>query len=88
MKRSLTVYRSSSDRTKKIREVQRHELLPPHPNLVAFIKAWEEKGRLYIQTELCERSLEDVALEQHEIPERRVWHYLIDVLLISFIIFI
>ncbi|KAI1725059.1 protein kinase domain-containing protein [Ditylenchus destructor] len=78
VKRSLTVYRSSADRTKKTHEVQRHELLPPHPNLVAFIKAWEEKGRLYIQTELCEKSLEDVALEQHEIPERRVWHYLID----------
>ncbi|KAI1715606.1 protein kinase domain-containing protein [Ditylenchus destructor] len=76
VKRSLTVYRSSSDRTKKIREVQRHELLPPHPNLVAFIKAWEEKGRLYIQTELCERSLEDVALEQHEIPERRAVQHL------------
>ena len=34
-------------------EVEKHERLPPHPNCVHFIKAWEERGHLYIQTELC-----------------------------------
>uniref|UniRef100_A0A915DBR9 non-specific serine/threonine protein kinase n=1 Tax=Ditylenchus dipsaci TaxID=166011 RepID=A0A915DBR9_9BILA len=72
---------NSADRRTKLQEVQRHELLPPHPNLVKFIKAWEEKGRLYIQTELCQRSLDDIARTQHEIEEMVIWQYLIDLLL-------
>uniref|UniRef100_A0A915DDX9 Membrane-associated tyrosine- and threonine-specific cdc2-inhibitory kinase wee-1.3 n=1 Tax=Ditylenchus dipsaci TaxID=166011 RepID=A0A915DDX9_9BILA len=81
VKCSLDRYRNSADRSTKLKEVQRHELLPPHPNLVKFIKAWEEKGRLYIQTELCQRSLDDIARTQHEIEEPVIWQYLIDLLL-------
>lgn len=40
-------------RRNKLTEVEKHERLPPHPNCVHFIKAWEERGHLYIQTELC-----------------------------------
>lgn len=54
VKRTIEPFRNSSDRELKLREVQKHELLPKHPNLVEFIRAWEERGRLYIQTELCE----------------------------------
>ena len=37
-----------------VEEVAKHEELPPHPNFVKFYRAWEEKQRLYIQTELCQ----------------------------------
>ena len=41
-------------RIRKLEEVAKHEELPPHPNFVKFYRAWEEKQRLYIQTELCQ----------------------------------
>ena len=37
----------------KLEEVARHETLAHHPNCLRFINAWEERGLLYIQTELC-----------------------------------
>uniref|UniRef100_A0A183CKK7 non-specific serine/threonine protein kinase n=1 Tax=Globodera pallida TaxID=36090 RepID=A0A183CKK7_GLOPA len=52
VKCALDIYRNTADRREKLQEVQKHELLPPHPNLIHFVKAWEERGRLYIQTEL------------------------------------
>jgi hypothetical protein len=41
------------DRLRKLEEVAKHESLPEHSNCVRFLKAWEEKQHLYIQTELC-----------------------------------
>jgi hypothetical protein len=40
-------------RHRKLAEVAKHESLPEHVNCVRFVKAWEEKQHLYIQTELC-----------------------------------
>ena len=40
-------------RKRKLEEVAKHEKLPKHPNCVSFVKAWEERQHLYIQTELC-----------------------------------
>uniref|UniRef100_A0A9J2PKL5 Membrane-associated tyrosine- and threonine-specific cdc2-inhibitory kinase n=1 Tax=Ascaris lumbricoides TaxID=6252 RepID=A0A9J2PKL5_ASCLU len=78
VKRTIEPFRNSSDRELKLREVQKHELLPKHPNLVEFIRAWEERGRLYIQTELCEYSLSDYAEREHNIPEEQLWYYFSD----------
>ncbi|ETN74438.1 hypothetical protein NECAME_12987, partial [Necator americanus] len=80
VKRALDAFRSSADRTLKLREVQKHELLPYHINLVQFCKAWEENGRLYILTELCERSLLDYCTEIHTVPEKEIWNIFIDIL--------
>ena len=41
-------------RIRKLEEVAKHETLPPHPNCLHLVKAWEESGRLFIQTELCD----------------------------------
>ena len=38
----------------KLKEVRFHETLATHRNILKIICAWEERGRLYIQTELCE----------------------------------
>lgn len=79
VKRTIEPFRNSRDREMKLREVQKHELLPKHPNLVEFKCAWEEKGQLYIQTELCEYSLSDYAERVHYIPEDELWGYFADV---------
>uniref|UniRef100_A0A0N5AC12 Membrane-associated tyrosine- and threonine-specific cdc2-inhibitory kinase wee-1.3 n=1 Tax=Syphacia muris TaxID=451379 RepID=A0A0N5AC12_9BILA len=90
VKRTIEPFRNSRDRELKLREVQKHELLPKHPNLVEFKCAWEEKGQLYIQTELCEYSLNqylfnkvilslsDYAERVHYIPEDELWGYFAD----------
>ena len=64
-------------------EVSKHEMLPEHENCVRFYKAWEERQRLYIQTELCEMSLANVSDAEHDIPEQLIWSYLIDLLRVS-----
>ncbi|CAN7949576.1 unnamed protein product, partial [Ixodes pacificus] len=73
-------FRSMKDRQDKLQEVAKHECLPPHPNCVRFIKAWEENCRLYIQMELCHSNMTAYAEEHHDIPERAVWNYLVDLL--------
>lgn len=74
-------FRGERDRQMRLQEVAKHERLPPHPHCVRFVKAWEEDYRLYIQTELCDCSLASYTEENHNIPERLVWEYLVDLLL-------
>uniref|UniRef100_A0A914VD32 Membrane-associated tyrosine- and threonine-specific cdc2-inhibitory kinase n=1 Tax=Plectus sambesii TaxID=2011161 RepID=A0A914VD32_9BILA len=81
VKRALERFRNANDRQLKLIEVQKHELLPKHCNLVNFVRAWEENGRLYIQTELCECSLSEFANSQHDISEQVLWNFLVDLLL-------
>jgi len=74
-------YRGIGDRAQKLEEVRKHQLLLPHSNCVHFYQSWEEKGRLYQQFELCQRSLMELSEAEHEIPERAIWGYLVDLLL-------
>ncbi|XP_040578871.1 membrane-associated tyrosine- and threonine-specific cdc2-inhibitory kinase [Lepeophtheirus salmonis] len=74
-------YRGRSDRARKLEEVRKHQFLLPHSNCVHFYQSWEEKGRLYQQFELCEKSLQEFADEDHDIPESQIWDYLVDLLL-------
>nr|CAB3264913.1 membrane-associated tyrosine- and threonine-specific cdc2-inhibitory kinase-like [Phallusia mammillata] len=80
VKRSREKFRSEADRKRKLDEVKKHEQLPSHPNCVKFIKAWEEKHRLYIQTELCRMSLQSYMEAQQSIPIQLIWKYFIDLL--------
>lgn len=57
VKRSAHRFRGNSERNRCIREASNHERLCPHPHILNFVAAWEECGRLYIQTELCSTSL-------------------------------
>lgn len=54
IKKSREKFKGISDRVRKLEEVAKHQELPNHPNCVRFYRAWEEKQRLYIQTELCQ----------------------------------
>ncbi|XP_039620943.1 membrane-associated tyrosine- and threonine-specific cdc2-inhibitory kinase [Polypterus senegalus] len=76
VKCSMERFRGVGDRQQKLQEVLKHERLPPHPNCVTFKKAWEEKGRLYIQTELCQGSLQQLLPSS----EGEVWDILSDLL--------
>ncbi|KAH8035164.1 hypothetical protein HPB51_004405 [Rhipicephalus microplus] len=77
-------FRGHRDRRLKLQEVAKHELLPPHPHCVRFIKAWEEDHRLYILTELCECSLAAYAEKHHDLSEQFVLELLVDLLLVRY----
>ncbi|ESO12356.1 hypothetical protein HELRODRAFT_62778 [Helobdella robusta] len=81
IKKSKERFKGSVDRKVKLEEVNKHEKLPVHRNCVKFIKAWEEKDHLYIQTELCKMSLSAYADEHHNIAEQLIMNYLIDLLM-------
>lgn len=74
---------SNSDRLRKLQEVRNHQTLPPHPNCVTYYDSWEEDGYLYIQTELCRTSLNQVLedWDDNKLPEQMIWEYLMDLLL-------
>ena len=52
VKRSRGAFRGTFDRKEKLGEVAKMEKMEPHPNIVQFYLAWEEKKHLYIQTEV------------------------------------
>ncbi|GAB1608594.1 membrane-associated tyrosine- and threonine-specific cdc2-inhibitory kinase isoform X1 [Argonauta hians] len=81
VKKSREAFRGESDRKRKLEEVAKHEKLRHHPNCVKFCQAWEERGRLYMQIELCKTSLYDFAEKNHNIPETLIWKFLVDLLM-------
>lgn len=81
VKRSAHRFRGNSDRNRSVREARNHERLCPHPHILNFVAAWEECGRLYIQTELCSTSLLLHAENKPPGPdEPAAWAYLCDLL--------
>lgn len=83
IKKTSIPFTSNSDRLRKLQEVRNHQSLPPHLNCVRYYDSWEEDGFLYIQTELCKTSLNEIleTREDHKLPEHIVWSYLLDLLL-------
>lgn len=83
IKKTLMPFTSEADRKRKLQEVKNHQSLPPHENCVKYHDSWEEDGYLYIQTELCKSSLNEVleTSEEHKLPEQTIWKYLLDLLL-------
>ncbi|XP_044303887.1 membrane-associated tyrosine- and threonine-specific cdc2-inhibitory kinase [Varanus komodoensis] len=80
VKRSVEPFRGKSDRQRKLAEVRKHERVGHHPNCVSFVQAWEERGQLYIQTELCPSSLLQYCEENGPLPEWQVRAFLWDLL--------
>ncbi|XP_078509005.1 membrane-associated tyrosine- and threonine-specific cdc2-inhibitory kinase [Lissotriton helveticus] len=80
VKRSLQQFRGELDRQRKLEEVQKHERVGKHPNCVQFVRAWEEKRHLYIQTELCKTNLQHYCEERGPLHERQVWAFFCDLL--------
>ncbi|XP_067421808.1 membrane-associated tyrosine- and threonine-specific cdc2-inhibitory kinase [Emydura macquarii macquarii] len=80
VKRSVVPFRGASDRQRKLAEVRKHERVGRHPNCVSFVRAWEERGQLYIQTELCPASLLQHCEGRGPLPEGQVRACLWDLL--------
>lgn len=50
----------------------------------SLVQAWEEKGVLYIQTELCELgNLKDYLSDKDALAEDTVWNFLVDILMVG-----
>ncbi|CAH2308267.1 membrane-associated tyrosine- and threonine-specific cdc2-inhibitory kinase isoform X1 [Pelobates cultripes] len=81
VKRSVSPFRGESDRQRKLQEVRKHERVGQHPNCVRFVRAWEEKSLLYLQTELCVGSLQQYSEElAGPLPPQRIWNVTCDLL--------
>ncbi|XP_075439004.1 membrane-associated tyrosine- and threonine-specific cdc2-inhibitory kinase isoform X2 [Ascaphus truei] len=81
VKRSVSPFRGESDRQRKLQEVRKHERVGQHPNCLHFVWAWEEKRLLYLQTELCDGSLQQHCEERDgSLPPRRIWDITCDLL--------
>lgn len=80
MKRSVEPFRGEGDRQRKLAEVRKHEHVGHHPNCVSFVQAWEERGQLYIQTELCPGTLLQYCEEYGPLSEWQVQTFLWDML--------
>ncbi|XP_017294813.1 membrane-associated tyrosine- and threonine-specific cdc2-inhibitory kinase [Kryptolebias marmoratus] len=81
VKRSAHRFRGNNERNRSVREARNHERVCPHPHILDFVAAWEENGRLYIQTELCSTSL--LLHAENKLPgpdEPAAWAYLCDLL--------
>ncbi|XP_014902211.1 membrane-associated tyrosine- and threonine-specific cdc2-inhibitory kinase [Poecilia latipinna] len=81
VKRSAQRFRGNGERQRSVKEARNHERICPHPHVLDFVAAWEESGRLYIQTELCSTSLLLHAENKPPGPdEPAAWGYLCDLL--------
>ncbi|XP_068100198.1 membrane-associated tyrosine- and threonine-specific cdc2-inhibitory kinase isoform X2 [Hyperolius riggenbachi] len=81
VKRSVSPFRGETDRQRKLEEVRKHERVGQHPNCLRFVRAWEEKRILYLQTELCVGSLLQHSEEYDApLPHRQVWDITCDLL--------
>uniref|UniRef100_A0A8C6VQJ4 Membrane-associated tyrosine- and threonine-specific cdc2-inhibitory kinase n=1 Tax=Naja naja TaxID=35670 RepID=A0A8C6VQJ4_NAJNA len=80
VKRSVEPFRGEGDRQRKLAEVRKHEHVGHHPNCVSFVQAWEERGQLYIQTELCPGTLLQYCEEHGPLSEWQAQTFLWDML--------
>lgn len=81
VKLSMQRFRNHRDRARCLREARNHERLGCHAHVLGFVAAWEERGHLYIQTELCCTSLLLYVENLISSPdEKTVWGYLCDLL--------
>lgn len=79
IKKSHQMYLTLFQRKQMLTEVQAHEAIPSHVNLLRFEQAWEEKGYLYIQTELCQASLQQY-MDEKPVDDVMAWNLLCDIL--------
>ena len=80
VKKAMSPYKGVGDRRRRLQEVQIQAKLQDHPNCVKLFHAWEENDLLYIQIELCQTDLSSLAHKYHNIPERLIGGYFVDLL--------
>uniref|UniRef100_A0A0N4ZUP6 non-specific serine/threonine protein kinase n=1 Tax=Parastrongyloides trichosuri TaxID=131310 RepID=A0A0N4ZUP6_PARTI len=80
VKRSLNPFRSKYDREDALEEVRKMLKVPRHPNILRLHRAWTQRGKVYMQLDLCGKSLEEVAEYESPIPENKLWRHFVDIL--------
>ncbi|XP_066840327.1 LOW QUALITY PROTEIN: membrane-associated tyrosine- and threonine-specific cdc2-inhibitory kinase [Anser cygnoides] len=81
VKRTTRPFRGPRDRRRALAEARRHRAVGRHPQCVGLVAAWEERGVLYLQSELCPGgSLGGAAAGRGPLPAWRALAYLGDLL--------
>uniref|UniRef100_A0AC35UB92 Protein kinase domain-containing protein n=1 Tax=Rhabditophanes sp. KR3021 TaxID=114890 RepID=A0AC35UB92_9BILA len=81
LKRSLCCLRSEQDQKEAHEEVKKMQSIPHHANILRIHRAWEQKGKIYMQLDLCEKSLDDIAVIGQKVSDDDIWRYFADILL-------
>lgn len=54
-----------------------------HDNVVKLYNAWIEDDALYVQMELCKKSLLHFILENVSLEEKHTWNVMVDILQVN-----
>lgn len=57
-----------------------YDRVSKHENIVKLYNAWIEDDALYVQMELCKKSLLHFILENAHVEEQHMWNVTIDIL--------
>ena len=83
VKKSRNAYIGPKDRQRKLQEVNTLKALGHADHTVRFFDSWEDKSRLYIQTEFCEEGSLDSFLDQvgrtARLDDFRIWKILLEI---------
>jgi serine/threonine protein kinase len=73
-------FSSKQERTELLQELTLASAMPAHPNVVHYIRGWQEGRKLHIQMELCAAGNLDTLLkrsdlmpEEASLPESMLW---------------
>ncbi|RFU36159.1 hypothetical protein B7463_g199, partial [Scytalidium lignicola] len=82
VKKSRQPFQGTRDRQRKLQEVSALKAMGHSDHVVHLIDSWEEKNRLYIQTEFCEEGSLDLFLSQvgrkGRLDDFRIWKILLE----------
>jgi serine/threonine protein kinase len=74
------VFSSKKERAELLQELNTAIAVPAHPNIVRYMRGWQEKRKLHIQMELCAAGSLDallkrgeLCLDEHNLPEPLLW---------------
>ncbi|RGB32640.1 kinase-like domain-containing protein [Rhizophagus diaphanus] len=73
VKKSKVPFKSPLNRQERLEEVEIHYKVGKHQNIVELIGAWEQRGYLYLQTELCEKGRQDRKKSNRFFSEEEIW---------------
>ena len=77
VKKVVAKFNNNAERTRYIHEVEAVTFLPVHPNLVQYIRAWQEDQQFFCQMELCEGGSFGGCLRRLQpgclVAERDIW---------------
>ncbi|PKY18063.1 kinase-like protein [Rhizophagus irregularis] len=71
--KSKVPFKSPLNRQERLEEVEIHYKVGKHQNIVELIGAWEQRGYLYLQTELCEKGRQDRKKSNRFFSEEEIW---------------